>query len=85
MAARASQFTGQVIKVARPRADEIIADVEEALDDDGEMQALFQANILRLGWTGQNPSPERLAPLPEWLQRLYRGPVSERNLKTLMG
>lgn len=62
--ARRSVVERRVIKLARQRMDEILAEVESNLADNGGLRAMFQAFRERLGWADiAGDSPRSLAQL----------------------
>lgn len=83
--ARESVRQYQVLKVARGRAEQIIADVEEALQTSSPqvLRELFQRATAKLGWPTV-PSPVSTGYLvPEWFGNLYRGLLNPQSLAAL--
>lgn len=81
--ARDSVKGGRVLKIARTRAEEIISAIEDALDQSGALERLFQDAASRLGWMDL-PKSRSTGPVPEWLPKLYKGPLTTQNLSDLM-
>jgi phytoene/squalene synthetase len=81
--ARDSVNGGRVLKIARSRAEEIISQIEEALDQSGALERLFQEAIAKLGWANDGKTKSN-GPVPEWLLTLYKGPLTSQNLSDLM-
>jgi len=84
LVARESRAAGEVLKVERQRAEEIVASVEDALEDPELMKRLFMDGMGHLGWTASGVPQPREAPVPDWLPRLYKGPLNPENISHLM-
>jgi phytoene/squalene synthetase len=84
LVARDSRAAGGVLKVARSRSEEIVTAVEDALENPEIMRSLFAEGMLKLGWSASGIPVPREAEVPEWLPRLYKGPLTPRNLSHLM-
>lgn len=80
---RQSLSAQTVLKVARRRTEEILAEVEAALSSDGGLRTLFESAFQRLGWSRavlQAPSRDHI---PEWLLRFYQGRLTPQTLLEL--
>ncbi len=83
LVARKSQQEGSVLKVGRQRTEQILSDVESALDDAGRMSSLFRVAAVALGWTHVTSVRASTNSAPLWLTHLYRGPLSAQSLSAL--
>jgi phytoene/squalene synthetase len=81
--ARRSIAEGRILKVPRQRMEEIVAQVEASLVDDGGLRALFQRLTEHLGWAGQQLANASPVGAPDWLLRLYHGPLEAPTLSQL--
>ncbi len=83
LVARESVVDRKVLKIARSRAEEIIGEIEDALDREGALADMFAAATRKLGWDGL-PVSDREGEVPAWLPELYQGRLSAKNLQHLM-
>lgn len=82
--ARRSILENRIVKVPRQRMEEILSSVEEHLADERGLRQLFQRLSAPLGWAGSVAATAgRAEPVPEWLLRLYRGPLAPTTLSEL--
>ena len=81
--ARNSMKRNKVLKVPRAEMENIITNVEFALSDDGALRTLFNLFAQKLGWP-KGVTPASAGPeLPDWLFKLYRGPLNPQSLLEL--
>lgn len=75
--ARRSVRERRILKVGRDRTQEILAQVESGLADNGALRALFGSFQEKLGWVrGVAREPlQKSREVPSWLLSLYRGPL----------
>ncbi len=83
--ARRSVTERRILKVGRDRTQEILAEVESGLSDNGALRALFQRFQEKLGWVKSAAAqPLQMSKeIPAWLLRLYRGPLDVAALSQL--
>ena len=81
--ARDSILRKRVLKVSRTEMAEIFERVEVALADDGALRALFESFTVKLGWPKAGTVARKALDFPEWLLKLYRGPLDAKSLTEL--
>ncbi len=81
--ARASITKGEILKVPRLEVDSIIEKVESALTDDKALSQLFESFTDRLGWKKNSTIARKALELPDWITKLYRGPLDSNSLTAL--
>lgn len=82
-AARDGLKQNKIFKVSREKTSEILAAVENALSNDGEIRSLFATAREKLGWNLKPTGQVRAVRLPEWLLRFYRGRLKPEGLMEL--
>ena len=85
-AARSSLLKARVLKVSRGDMQAVFERVELALGDDQAMRSLYQSFVQKLGWQAHANSGLQTGEgrqLPEWLPRIYRGPLEPKSLLEL--
>ncbi len=82
--ARRSVSEQRILKVGRDRTQEILAEVESGLGDNGALRALFNRFQEQLGWLRSAAAqPIQAKEVPSWLLSLYRGPLDVAALSQL--
>jgi hypothetical protein len=84
LVARRSLTENRVLKVSRARTEELLAAVEDTLADNNGLLKLFETLSEKLGWVpAVTAQAARSVPVPEWLLRLYHGPLEPPSLSQL--
>lgn len=81
--ARDSIARERVLKVPRGEMQALLEKVEGALHDEKELRSLFDNFRDRLGWNKPVPKSGASVEFPEWLLKLYRGPLGRASLMEL--
>lgn len=81
--ARNSMREMQVLKVDRQHTEVLLQDVERRLEDNGLLRELFQSLCQKLGWNEASSSAVAETAVPDWLLKLYRGPLEPKSLSLL--
>ncbi len=81
--ARDSILRKRVLKVTRTEMQSIFDRVELALADDHALSALFVSCTHKLGWPKAGSVARKALDFPEWLLKLYRGPLDAKSLAEL--
>lgn len=82
-ASKASVQAQSVIKVSREKAAEIVASVEDALNDGNSLRSLGTAAFEKLGWRGGVDRTPMHSTLPSWLIEFYAGGLKTVTLQEL--
>jgi len=81
--ARDSLRSQRVLKVSRADMSDIFMRVEGALSDDVALRALFASFAQKLGWPKKGIVSLKVLDFPDWLLKLYRGPLDARSISEL--
>ena len=81
--ARDSLRSQRVLKVSRADMSDIFMQVEGALSDDVALRALFASFAQKLGWPKKGIVSLKVLDFPDWLLKLYRGPLDARSISEL--
>lgn len=73
LVARESAAAGQVLKVPRPQAEELLERIEKDIEAPERLAGLFQEMTTRLGWLVPQSQEGRDEKLAEWFGDLYKG------------
>ena len=81
--ARDSLLRKRVLKVPRTQMQEMLEEVEVALADDHRLRSLFDRFAGKLGWPKGLSLKRGSVEMPDWLLRLYHGPLDSKSLQEL--
>lgn len=81
--ARDSLLRKRVLKVPRAEMQQVLQDVEGALEDDKRLRSLFDRCAQKLGWPKGLSLSHGSVEIPAWMLRLYHGPLDSRSLQEL--
>lgn len=81
--ARNSLLKNRVLKIPRAELETLLIKVEEALADDGALRSLFSFFTSKLGWPKTLPRTQVTPAFPDWLLKIYPGPLNSASLAQL--